>query len=233
MAGEGKVPKLYATRTMTAYFPPTVISDTSISDTSRRSFLLRGGAFMAVAAMSSGAIPAQALTAPFPALFNSREKLVMPSSAVAANMAALNISPRRFLGPGETRVAGLLRTVQEYVNGCRYQPGAWSETFTTPWRPPRALFHGEGDCRDFAVAKYILLRRFGLAHHDLRLILLDLPPTRRPRPERRTQTVLAVNLGGKVGILDNFHGHVLPHKQMLGCCPLWSLNRYGLWRHLG
>ena len=97
MAGEGKVPKLYATRTMTAYFPPTVISDTSISDTSRRSFLLRGGAFMAVAAMSSGAIPAQALTAPFPALFNSREKLVMPSSAVAANMAALNISPRRFL----------------------------------------------------------------------------------------------------------------------------------------
>ncbi|MEE1562823.1 MAG: hypothetical protein V1253_06410 [Alphaproteobacteria bacterium] len=158
---------------------------------------------------------------------------MMPSSAVAANMAALNISPRRFLGPGETRVAGLLRTVQEYVNGCRYQPGAWSETFTTPWRPPRALFHGEGDCRDFAVAKYILLRRFGLAHHDLRLILLDMPPTRRPRPERRTQTVLAVNLGGKVGILDNFHGHVLPHKRMLGCCPLWSLNRYGLWRHLG
>ena len=210
---------------MTRFF----LSD-AISDSSRRAFVLRGGAFMATAAVSSGGISAPARAAPFPVLFNSRQQRVIPDLAVAANMAALEAPPSRCL---ETGGAGLLHAVQGYVNACRYRPETRSEDFAAPWRLPGAFLREGGDCRDFAVAKYLLLRCFGLAHHDLRLVLLDLSLPRRPRPQRRTQTVLAVNLGGKVGILDNFHGHVLPHERMLECRPLWSLNRHGLWRHLG
>jgi len=218
---------------MATYFPPAVISSTS-----RRAFLLRGGAFIAAAA-SSGAVLegiAQDPThgADFPPLFNSREHRVTPSPAEAASMSVLNIPSHHFLQETkETEVAGLLHAVQEYVNGCGYRPGAASEDFSSPLPSPGTLFRDGGDCRDFAVAKYTLLRRFDLAHHDLRLVLLDLPPTRQPRPERRVQTVLAVKFHGKIGILDNFHDRVLPHERMLGYRPLWSLNHYGLWRHSG
>ncbi|MBL6935458.1 MAG: hypothetical protein ISR48_08605 [Alphaproteobacteria bacterium] len=206
---------------MTAYFFPTIIPDAS-----RRSFLLRGAAVMA-AALSSGLVPFPARAAAFPALFNSRQHQVMPNSAVAANMAALEVPRDGLRNPGASEVARFLPILQERVNARRYRPGTRSEDFTV------SFHRGDGDCRDFAVAKYRLLRRFGLAHHDLRLVLLHLPPTRRPRPERRAQTVLAVNLGGKIGVLDNFHNHVLAHEGMLGCRPLWSLNRHGLWYHRG
>ena len=217
---------------MTAYFYSDAIPG-AMPDVSRRSFLLRGGAFMAAAVVPTGVVSDPARAAPFPALFNSRQQQVTPGPAVAANMAALDVPCDRFRETGEAGVARFLHAIQEQVNCCRYRPGATSEDFAAPWRPQRSLFHAGGDCRDFAVAKYMLLRRFGLAHHELRLLLLDLPPTRRPRPERRAQTVLAVNLGGEVGILDNFHSHVLAHERMLGCRPLWSLNRHRLWRHLG
>ena len=220
-------------RTMATYFSPAVISPTS-----RRAFLLRGGAFIAAAAspgtVLGGIAQNQAHGADFPPLFNSREYRVTPSPAVAVNMSVLDMPSHHFLQETKkTEVSGLLHAVQEYVNDCGYRPGAASEDFAAPLPSPGVLFRDGGDCRDFAVAKYMLLRRFDLAHHDLRLVLLDLPPTRRPRPERRVQTVLAVKFRGKIGILDNFHDRVLPHERMLGCRPLWSLNHYGLWRHSG
>ena len=225
MAGEGKAPNLYTLGTMTAYFFPTVIPDAT-----RRTFLLRGGAFMAAAlslgAVPAGLIPAPARAASFPALFNSRQRQVTPSPAVAANMAMLDMPRGGLRNPGVAEVARFLPILQEQVNARRYRPAVASEDFAVP------LHNEGGDCRDFAVAKYRLLRRFGLAHHDLRLVLLHLPPTRRPRPERRAHTVLAVNLGGEVGVLDNFYNLVLAHERMLDCRPLWSLNCHGLWRHL-
>ncbi len=212
---------------MTGYFFPTIIPDAS-----RRAFLLRGGALAAAVSLGD-LVPAPVRATPFPALFNSRERQVTPSPAVAANMVALEVPRDGLALPGASELARFLPILQQQVNARRYRPAATSEDFTAPWCAPEALHNEGGDCRDFALAKYRLLRRFGLAHHDLRLVLLDLPPTRRPRPERRAQTVLAVNLGGKIGVLDNFHNHVLAHEGMLGCRPLWSLNRHGLWRHWG
>jgi predicted transglutaminase-like cysteine proteinase len=66
------------------------------------------------------------------------------------------------------------------------------------WSSPVATFaSGEGDCEDYAIAKYVVLREAGIAAADLRLVVV------RDLKQRDDHAVLAVRLESRWIVLDN------------------------------
>jgi predicted transglutaminase-like cysteine proteinase len=116
--------------------------------------------------------------------------------------------------------------VNRYVNQWRYRTD-W-ETFgrSDYWATPSEFLHSSGDCEDYAITKYVSLRRLGFAAESVRLVVL--------RDSRRNlaHAVLAVRVGDKVYILDNLNDSVLRHEAIRNYRPYYSLNEEARWTHL-
>ena len=66
------------------------------------------------------------------------------------------------------------------------------------WSAPLASFAtAKGDCEDYAIAKYVVLREAGVARENLQLVLV------RDRAVRQDHAVLAARLDDRWLILDN------------------------------
>jgi predicted transglutaminase-like cysteine proteinase len=80
----------------------------------------------------------------------------------------------------------------------RYVSDADRHGGTDAWSSPVATFaSGEGDCEDYAIAKYVVLREAGIAPADLRLVVV------RDLKQRDDHAVLAVRLESRWIVLDN------------------------------
>ena len=96
------------------------------------------------------------------------------------------------------------------------------------WATPEEFLQNGGDCEDFALAKYLALRRFGWPEEDLWLLLVE------KRQEDGHHAVLAARKGGKIFILDNLSrpAHLLLTEEqfMRTFSPLYAINSLGIWR---
>ncbi|MET1411005.1 transglutaminase-like cysteine peptidase [Roseibium sp. HPY-6] len=91
--------------------------------------------------------------------------------------------------------------------------------------PVETLSRRAGDCEDYAILKYTLLRDLGIKDEDMRIVVL------RDTAARQYHAVLSVRHNGKWLILDNRFSRVrferdLPHYQ-----ALYSVNAAGEWSH--
>jgi predicted transglutaminase-like cysteine proteinase len=103
------------------------------------------------------------------------------------------------------------------------------------WASPLELLaRGEGDCEDFAIAKYFSLLALGVPRAQLRLVYVQ---ARRSDDPGRLQPhmVLAhyAAPGADPSILDNLVAQVLPAAQRRDLTPVFSFNADGLWQGLG
>jgi len=110
--------------------------------------------------------------------------------------------------------------------------GVWGEE--DRWASPlEALARGEGDCEDYAIAKYASLLAAGVPRRRLRLVYVRamLPETGIPQPHM----VLAYHaeVGADPLILDNLRPEVLPASQRPDLTPVFSFNDEGLWQGTG
>ncbi|POF31661.1 transglutaminase-like cysteine peptidase [Roseibium marinum] len=92
--------------------------------------------------------------------------------------------------------------------------------------PVESLTRRAGDCEDYAILKYALLRDLGVEDQDMRIVVL------RDTAARQHHAVLSVRHEGKWLILDNRFSRVrferdLPHYQVL-----YSVNAAGQWSHV-
>jgi predicted transglutaminase-like cysteine proteinase len=91
------------------------------------------------------------------------------------------------------------------------------------WSAPLAtLTSGQGDCEDYAIAKYEAMRQLGIAPDDLRILLV------RDRAVGQDHAVLSVQYGGRWNVLDNRHSHVLGTTEVPQFLPLFSINHAGV-----
>jgi predicted transglutaminase-like cysteine proteinase len=102
------------------------------------------------------------------------------------------------------------------------------------WASPlEALARGQGDCEDYAIAKYASLLAAGVVRERLRLVYVRavLPETGTPQPHM----VLAYHaeVGAEPLILDNLRPEVLPASQRPDLRPVFSFNDEGLWQGAG
>ncbi|MES0881525.1 transglutaminase-like cysteine peptidase [Roseibium sp. SCP14] len=91
--------------------------------------------------------------------------------------------------------------------------------------PVETLQRRAGDCEDYAILKYALLRDLGVEDEDMRIVVL------RDTAARQYHAVLSVRHNGKWLILDNRFSRIrferdLPHYQ-----ALYSVNAAGEWSH--
>ncbi len=94
------------------------------------------------------------------------------------------------------------------------------------WASPLEFLARSGDCEDYAIFKYALLRHLGLPMDALRVVLL------RQVGNTRAHAVLAAQVDGNTYILDNLSELVLPHEALVNYRPVYSFNEERRWAHI-
>ncbi|PCI33184.1 MAG: hypothetical protein COB54_05415 [Alphaproteobacteria bacterium] len=93
------------------------------------------------------------------------------------------------------------------------------------WASLRQFFKKDGDCEDYAIAKYISLKELGFDADLMRIVVvqdtnLDVP-----------HAILVVSLNGTRLILDNQISYVVKEKAVLHYRPFYSINENAWWLH--
>ena len=119
----------------------------------------------------------------------------------------------------------LLDKVNIYMNRAAYivDPVNWG--IPDYWATPDEFFLKDGDCEDYAISKYITLKRLGVDPDSMRLVILQ------DENLNVAHAILAVKLGKDTFILDNQVDSVLPDTQILHYRPVYSINESAWWLH--
>ncbi|WP_349742325.1 transglutaminase-like cysteine peptidase [Roseateles cavernae] len=100
------------------------------------------------------------------------------------------------------------------------------------WASPlETLDRGQGDCEDYAIAKYFSLLAAGVPEARLRLVYVRAMLDGRPQ----AHMVLAYYAQPEAEplILDNLQAEVRPASQRADLAPVFSFNSEGLWQGVG
>lgn len=121
--------------------------------------------------------------------------------------------------------SALLEAVNLYMNRHPYilDPINWG--LPDYWATPHEFFLKDGDCEDYAIAKYITLKRLGLPIEAMRLVIVQDENLNTPH------AVLAVEMGGDTLVLDNQVDAIVSHTQILHYRPVYSINETAWWLH--
>jgi len=101
------------------------------------------------------------------------------------------------------------------------------------WASPlEALTKGQGDCEDYAIAKYFSLLAAGMPASRLRLVYVR---AQLDDGAAQAHMVLAyyASAGSETLILDNLMDDILPASRRHDLQPVFSFNSEGLWQGVG
>jgi predicted transglutaminase-like cysteine proteinase len=118
-----------------------------------------------------------------------------------------------------------LRAINAYVNRARFVHDSINYGIADHWATPRELFARGGDCEDFAITKYLSLKRLGWDMENVRVVVSM--ETRR----RELHAILAVKTGGTIWILDNLLAEPADHSKVSQYRPIFSINEHAWWLH--
>lgn len=119
---------------------------------------------------------------------------------------------------------GRIETANRLVNGAvRYTSDLSQHGVIDHWSSAlETLGWGRGDCEDYAIAKYVLLRSVGVPDSDLRILL------GRDRAAREDHAVLAVKAGASWIILDNRSANTSADADFTHFTPLYAVDQAGV-----
>lgn len=96
------------------------------------------------------------------------------------------------------------------------------------WASPGQFAAKDGDCEDYAIAKYLALRRLGVSAAKMRVVVLE------DRNLGTDHAVLAVrDETGRIWILDNQTPVVVDAARVRHYRPVYSINEEAWWLHAG
>ena len=99
------------------------------------------------------------------------------------------------------------------------------------WATPlETIGQGRGDCEDFAIIKYVSLRRAGIASDKLRLIYVKARIDAPDGPIQVAHMVLAyyASPNAEPVLLDNLQPRIMPASKRLDLKPVFSFNSAGI-----
>jgi predicted transglutaminase-like cysteine proteinase len=100
------------------------------------------------------------------------------------------------------------------------------------WATPLEFMHqGQGDCEDFAIAKYVSLLMLGVPSDKLRLIYVRARFGSASSGNSEVHMVLGyyADPAGEPQILDNLVNSIRPATTRTDLSPIFSFNSQGLW----
>lgn len=119
-----------------------------------------------------------------------------------------------------------LKAINHYINTVKYilDPVNWG--IADYWATPNEFFAVDGDCEDYAIAKFMSLRALGIPNNDMRIMIVQ-----DHNLGGIIHGILAVRLDGEIYILDNQIEQVIPAKKIYHYTPVYSINETMWWRH--
>ncbi len=100
----------------------------------------------------------------------------------------------------------------------------WGEI--SHWETPFEFLHKNGQCQDYAIAKFMMLRALGVPNEKLRMVVLH------DTVLRLDHAVVVAYVGGEALMLDNQISRVVPVSQVHHYRPYYSTNETGWWLHV-
>ncbi len=121
----------------------------------------------------------------------------------------------------------LYLAVNRFVNeAVRFQPDSSLAAVLDDWITPASLVNGaEGDCEDFALAKFWLLELLGVDRNDLYIVVVQDVTARLPH------AYLAVRSGPEVWLLDSRINRPLSPHELDGIVPVVTIGHAAAYLH--
>lgn len=91
------------------------------------------------------------------------------------------------------------------------------------WETPFEFLSRNGQCEDYAIAKFMILRALGFADEDLRVVVV------RDVERQLDHAVLVVDLDGTPWLLDSVDDNVVPLASATKYRPYYAINETGWW----
>jgi predicted transglutaminase-like cysteine proteinase len=138
--------------------------------------------------------------------------------------------------PGSSKVIALARSADaadvrsrvEIVNrnvnqAIRYVSDFQQHGVADLWSSPfETLASGMGDCEDYAIAKFAVLRASGISETDIKMLLV------RDMAVREDHAVLAVRVEGRWLVLDNRYSRLAEARDLPNFMPLFAIDHDGV-----
>lgn len=118
-----------------------------------------------------------------------------------------------------------LEKVNTYINKWLYVLDPVNYGISDYWATPRQFMTLNGDCEDYAIAKYVSLEHLGFAVDDLRIVVLQDMNLNIPH------AILVVYLNDEALVLDNQISNVVDAARIRHYKPIYSINEHAWWLH--
>lgn len=157
--------------------------------------------------------------------FNQEQLADKPCTATTFNRCHLS-DWRAFLKKqqGRSRI-DQIRAVNDYMNRQRYLTDPRNYGVSDYWATPAQFFKRNGDCEDYAIAKFMSLRALGIPNSMMRVVVLQ------DLNLRIGHAILVVYINGKALVLDNQVRRVVSSKSIRHYKPIYSINENHWWLH--
>jgi predicted transglutaminase-like cysteine proteinase len=119
-----------------------------------------------------------------------------------------------------------VNAVNNYVNKVRYIEDKKNFGKSDYWATPAEFFARGGDCEDFAIAKYAILKELGVPENMMRLAIVQ------DKIKNIPHAVLIVYTEKGPMLLDNQIKRTSQVASVNRYKPIYSINANGWWRHL-
>lgn len=120
-----------------------------------------------------------------------------------------------------------MQLVNEYLNKWLYVLDPVNYNKKDYWATPRQFLYRNGDCEDYAFAKYVSLAHLGFPKDQMRIVVLQDLNLKIPH------AVLVVYIDGVAWLLDNQIGQVIEANRVTHYKPIFSINETNWWLHRG
>ena len=94
------------------------------------------------------------------------------------------------------------------------------------WATPKEFFKNNGDCEDYAIIKFLSLKRLGFDTSQMRVVVVQ------DTNLRIAHAVMAIERDDTIYILDNQISEVLPDTEIFHYVPIYSVNETQWWMHV-
>jgi predicted transglutaminase-like cysteine proteinase len=118
-----------------------------------------------------------------------------------------------------------LEAINGFMNRAPYITDPVNYGVPDYWASPLQFMNKDGDCEDYAIAKYFSLRQLGLPDERMRIVVVDDLNLGIPH------AILVVYLGERAYILDNQISRVVPAEVVNHYRPIYSINEQAWWLH--
>ena len=116
--------------------------------------------------------------------------------------------------------------VNNFFNAMKYISDQKNYGVNDYWNSPYELMERGGDCEDYAIAKYISLKRLGVEESDMRILIV-----KDESLGGELHAILEVKQPEAVVILDNQSKKALPVARVTHYDPIYAINESKWWAY--